>query len=563
MEKEKISESELRRRNEVFIELLRPHKTIRDPIYGDVTVTKLETNLIDTKDFQRLHKIKQLGTAYLVYPGAMHSRFNHAIGTLYMAQYLFELALKNPFKVPFVPIYFDSFDFSVHYPSSANLSTALITNYHLLLVRICALLHDLAHIPFGHTLEDEGFLFKPQWDDEDRVQHFLGDDSVAGRIIIDTFNKHNLNGKLFLKQIREILKAKNEEMVNNLPYPFVADIISNTICADLLDYVARDVYFCGLNEAYDKRFLRYFYITLYNGKPRLVLRLIKPTTGQIKRDVFSETLHLLRLRYSLAEKVYYHHAKISASAMIISATASALKNGVISKNSLLSMGEDEFLTLLKNDDIGNYIIGKLEERKLYKPVYKLGYTEPKLEDFVYKRKKEITEEFKDWKRRYERERDLEKMNMLRPGQVVIYCPGAEMGQKAANILVDYGIRIGPLNKIEDERKRSEIESSVVKKHLELWSLYVFVDPCLDKTTKLNIASDCAKEIFHLTNEIENEEYRIDRPNYLDRFKECAEEELKIAIPKIKHREICERYRSREPFFKVIAYEEYLSLLKEV
>lgn len=59
-----------------------------------------------------------------------------------------------------------------------------------MLTRITALLHDLAHIPFGHILEDEGFLFKGQWDDKERVEYFLGDKSTIGKIIIDTLNNN-------------------------------------------------------------------------------------------------------------------------------------------------------------------------------------------------------------------------------------------------------------------------------------------------------------------------------------------------------------------------------------
>src|SRR5205823_4722916 len=64
---------------------LKPHKTIRIAPTGDIRVTMLEVDLVDTDAFQRLRGIRQLGTTNLVYPTAVHTRFDHALGTLAMA----------------------------------------------------------------------------------------------------------------------------------------------------------------------------------------------------------------------------------------------------------------------------------------------------------------------------------------------------------------------------------------------------------------------------------------------------------------------------------------------
>jgi len=103
--KEDVTED---KRNEIIRDLLSPHKTIRDAIHGDIMITRLETAIIDTKEFQRLRKIRQLGPTHLIYPSANHTRFEHSLGTLYMSQYLFEIALKNPFKDPRVTLHVDS-----------------------------------------------------------------------------------------------------------------------------------------------------------------------------------------------------------------------------------------------------------------------------------------------------------------------------------------------------------------------------------------------------------------------------------------------------------------------
>src|SRR5215470_3584295 len=100
-------------------------KLIRDAVHGDIEIGPLEVELMDTPEFQRLRGIKQLGTAYLVFPSAVHTRFEHSIGTSWMAYRILQ-AIRRTQSVP------------------ADLEQ---------LIRISALLHDITHIPFGHTLE--------------------------------------------------------------------------------------------------------------------------------------------------------------------------------------------------------------------------------------------------------------------------------------------------------------------------------------------------------------------------------------------------------------------------
>src|SRR5215831_8262543 len=102
-------------------------KLIRDAVHGDIEMGPLEIELIDTPEFQRMRGIRQLGTAYLVYPSAVHTRFEHSLGTSWMAHRIVE-ALRT------------------HISIDTDTET---------LIRVCALLHDITHIPFGHTLEDE------------------------------------------------------------------------------------------------------------------------------------------------------------------------------------------------------------------------------------------------------------------------------------------------------------------------------------------------------------------------------------------------------------------------
>ena len=105
---------------------LRYSKQIYDNVHGYISITEHEMQLIDTPIFQRLREIKQLGPTYLVFPGATHTRFSHSIGTMFMM----DLFAKN------------------------TLRDVQVDDDTLQKLRIAALLHDVGHYPFSHTLEE-------------------------------------------------------------------------------------------------------------------------------------------------------------------------------------------------------------------------------------------------------------------------------------------------------------------------------------------------------------------------------------------------------------------------
>src|SRR5213596_1932785 len=129
-------------------------KLIRDAVHGDIEMSSLEVELMDTPEFQRLRGIKQLGTAYLVFPSAVHTRFEHSLGTSWMAYRILQAVRR----------------------------TEAISQDEERLIRVSALLHDVTHIPFGHTLEDERRVLPRHDEDSARSQYFFHDSSI-GRIL--------------------------------------------------------------------------------------------------------------------------------------------------------------------------------------------------------------------------------------------------------------------------------------------------------------------------------------------------------------------------------------------
>ena len=159
------------------------------------------------------------------------------------------------------------------------------------LIRVAALLHDITHIPFGHTLEDERRVLPRHDKDQDRVRYFLEEGNI-GQIL----EREGIQ--------QAIVKALTSGG------SLISDIAGGAISADLLDYLRRDTYFCGLSQYYDPRIFESFVVE--DG--RLVINLEK--RGILRRDALSELVNLLRIRYTLSERVYYHHTKVAAGAMV-------------------------------------------------------------------------------------------------------------------------------------------------------------------------------------------------------------------------------------------------------
>src|SRR5579872_6578727 len=104
---------------------------IRDPLWNNIRLDPIAFELIDTPAFQRLRYVRQLGLAFLVYPGATHSRFEHALGTYHLARRTLSL-----------------FEEQEGYE--------LVAREDCQEIRVAALLHDVGHYPFSHALEEIG-----------------------------------------------------------------------------------------------------------------------------------------------------------------------------------------------------------------------------------------------------------------------------------------------------------------------------------------------------------------------------------------------------------------------
>lgn len=435
---------------------------LRDPIHGDIELSSVEATLLDLPVMQRLRGIKQLGTAHLVYPGALHTRFDHAIGVCALAHRIVA-GLRRAGR-------------AVSAEEEAAIGAA-------------ALLHDITHVPFGHTLEDERRLF-PRHDKGARLARLL-----AGELgeALERLGLRREVGAL-LGQVgpgaglstAEITTAGIPEPViqgAGMPGPeipagmgirssgepvqampaWAREIVSGTIDADLLDYLRRDSFFCGLAHDYDDRILRAFAI----HDDRLVLRLVK--RGMDRPDTRSEIVGVLRLRYFLTERVYYHHTKVVAGAMISKAVELALDGGLLREEELLELNDWTLLDRLARGDQPQ--AAALARRVLNRDLLKRGYVVSGRGVPLPLRETWVAHYHEDRDERARVERELASALGLPFSEVILYCPALTM-MKEANVAVETSRGLARLNDPGQEAF-AEI-GALQERYAGLWRCYVFV-----------------------------------------------------------------------------------------
>ncbi|MCA8925376.1 MAG: HD domain-containing protein [Planctomycetes bacterium] len=406
---------------------------IRDAVWGDVELDGALTDLLGAAELQRQRGVRQLGTAHLVYPSANHTRFEHQLGTCHVAGRILRALRERG------------------HPCDAEQEAV---------VRAAALVHDVGHVPFGHTFEDERRIF-PRHDGEARMAHFLGEGTDLGRRLA----RHGL-----AEGVRAALGEGG-------PPSLARDVVGGTICADLLDYLARDARATGIRREYDERVFRYFAVR----DDRLVLCLSK--RGLRRADAFSEVIHLLRLRYTLSERVYFHHAKVASGALVSKLVERASGLG-LELPDLYPLGDEGLLELLARtyaprDPVVARLLDDFRARRLPKRAYVLtrgvGLAE----------QAELVRRFHHDRAARERvEAELEAELGLEPGAVILYCPAADMALKEADIPVELD-GVQSLNALGVR----EVDA-LCEQHRDLWRFTVLLEArSSDRASRL--AEACA------------------------------------------------------------------------
>ncbi len=242
---------------------------IRIPMELDVPFTARVRALVDTAEFQRLAQVTQLGLASRVYPGATHTRFEHALGVFHNAlKYLHQLGKDARFR------------------EAVDVHTAEV-------LIAAALLHDLGHWPFCHPIEDMDLPELPPH--EQFAAEFLAPDRELAQVLHSEWN-------IAPEEILDVLKPRTDSPRMRL----VRSILSGPIDIDKMDYLDRDSLHAGV--PYGRNF----------DKSRLIQSLQVNAVGDgLAINAKGKTAAELMVfaRYVMFSEVYWHHAVRSATAM--------------------------------------------------------------------------------------------------------------------------------------------------------------------------------------------------------------------------------------------------------
>ena len=288
---------------------------IRDPLWNNIRVDDVALRLIDTTTFQRLRYVRQLGLAYLVYPGATHTRFEHALGAYHLARRTLALLAERG-------------------------ELARVGAAEGAVITAAALLHDIGHYPFSHALEEIGAL------DHEEVAHELIFRGPVAEVLT------NALGDEAPRRIHALIRGQSASPLQGL--------ISGSLDLDKIEYLKRDALMCGVpyGEIDVDRLLHSLAIVEDPAHGR-------PSIGILEKGL-AALESLLFAKYQMYRNVYWHHAVRSATAMYKRLVDDALRAKALIETDLASLTDEGLLHRLEAIDGTAPLLLALRGRRLHK-----------------------------------------------------------------------------------------------------------------------------------------------------------------------------------------------------
>lgn len=289
---------------------------IRDPLWNNIRVDGFALRLIDTQVFQRLRYVRQLGWAYLVYPGATHARFEHALGAYHLAGVT--LALLD-----------------------ARGALGETDPREASIVRAAALLHDIGHYPFSHALEEIG---APHHEEVARPLITTGEVGEALRELAPDAPE----------RVFDLIRGSSNSPLQGL--------VSGSLDLDKIEYLRRDTLMCGVP-----------YGAIDADRLINALTVVRdPASASLRIGVFEKGLSalesLLFAKYQMYRNVYWHHAVRSATAMYKRLVEQSLQAGALGVNELARLTDESLLHLIETR-APSPLLDALRNRQLYKRAF--------------------------------------------------------------------------------------------------------------------------------------------------------------------------------------------------
>ena len=288
-------------------------EVIRDPLWDNIRLDRRGMLALDTPAVQRLRYVRQVGHAFLVYPGATHSRFEHALGAYHLTRRALA-SLEERGELERVP------------------------ERDRLAVRMAALLHDIGHYPFSHALEEAGFPSHEALGVAKLEQGELGE------------RLRQIGGVEFAGEVGALITGASLNPLRGL--------ISGSLDLDKIDYLSRDAHMCGVP-----------YGTVDVDRLLATLTLVETAPGTIEVGVHEKGVSalesLLFAKYQMYRNVYWHHAVRSATCMFKRAVRGAVARGSLTVAAIADATDDGLMEILIARD-RNPLATCIRARRLHK-----------------------------------------------------------------------------------------------------------------------------------------------------------------------------------------------------
>ena len=270
-------------------------KLIRDPLWDTIRLDPTAVKIVDTAEFQRLRYIRQLGLAHLVYPGATHTRFDHALGVYHLTK----TALRHLRERGGVP------------PEAWAGEE---------LVPYAALLHDIGHYAYSHALEELESEHVPTHH-EDASRQFFASPSLRDALAP--------LGLTAADRIAELIGGEGDIPLRGL--------VSGSLDLDKMEYLRRDARFCGVpyGEVDVSRLLQGLQLLQDPGSGRYEVGVHEKAVSALESLLFA--------KYQMFRNVYWHHAVRSATALYKRIVEESVRSGLILPEELVGPTDEELL----------------------------------------------------------------------------------------------------------------------------------------------------------------------------------------------------------------------------
>ncbi len=298
---------------------------IRDPVWKHISLSRPLLRVVEQAKFQKLDRIRQLGPAYLVYPGATHTRRSHSLGVFHIARRMITSLVRR------------NRDVAITLPGVKAF--------------LCAcLLHDIGHYPFAHSLKDL-----------DVEAH----ESLAAREILGDLSSV-ISSQLGIEPAAVAGIVDRGSSAAGLPEAgFYRSILSGVLDPDKLDYLNRDAYFCGV--PYGIQDVDFILEEIFPDRQTGIA--ISPKGITALEDV-------LFSKYLMYKTVYWHKTVRIATAMIKKGIAMGLADGAIARKDLYGLDDEEFFSAFSTSRYPCFtLIEQVRRRELYRQVWRVPFDE--------------------------------------------------------------------------------------------------------------------------------------------------------------------------------------------